>query len=149
MSGEALALAGLRSVTLARLYLQQGHHEAARAMLEAILEETPDDGKALALRDRLRVCERPTLRVIVEPRAATIAWQRAPSERGDLHAVAVTFGRAHPQTVRVTSRRVAARDGQVMVDCGEDPGSIVALLIAAGEGSPRTLAVAEPLSLCP
>lgn len=80
----------IASATLARLYLSQGHGARARAILDEVLERTPFDGDALALRSRLRLT-RPRLSATLEDEMLCLRWQSV-SEPGRVYLVIAAWG---------------------------------------------------------
>ncbi|MCH9682673.1 MAG: tetratricopeptide repeat protein, partial [Deltaproteobacteria bacterium] len=92
----------IASATLARLYLSQGHWVRARAILDEVLERTPFDGDALAMRARFDR-PRPRLSVTHDGEGLCLRWQGVP-DPDRIHVVASLWGGgAHPHAW-VTSR---------------------------------------------
>jgi hypothetical protein len=150
---------GLATVTLARLYMQQGHLDRARGMIQQILARAPESGPARVLARRLAIRQAIELELeLAEDDTAIIRWRGAPCDpsalldrlgRTDarLYIVLLAFGRGPGRPAYVTSRRCARPRGELIVPCGPRPGSVVACLSAAVPGHPpRPLTVATPMT---
>ncbi len=64
----------LASATLARLYLEQGHLDRARAVVRAALDRNPFDGRALVLARRIERLARPGLAGESDGTRLAIRW---------------------------------------------------------------------------
>ncbi len=152
---------GIASVTLARLYVQQGYLQRARSMLSQIIARNPEDGAALELMRRLAVRAETTLTIeLAEESTALLRWRDAPCSAEELqlrfgtadaalHVILLAFGRGPGTPTFVTSRRCTRARAEVLLPCGPDPGSVsacIALETPAGLGRARPIAVAEPVS---
>ena len=72
----------LASPTLALLYLEQGHLQKARGVIDALLKLDPYHGPALALRERLGYRPRGQLRITLDRGSLCLRWSgihRTPS----------------------------------------------------------------------
>ncbi len=150
---------GIASVTLARLYVQQGYLQRARSMLSQIIARDPEHGPALELLRRLAVRAETTLTIeLAEENTALLRWRDVPCSAeelqlrfgtGDaaLHVILLAFGRGPGAPAFVTSRRCTRARAEVLLPCGPDPGSVSACIaLESPRGRARPIAVAEPVS---
>jgi hypothetical protein len=153
----------IASSTLAHLYVAQGHHRRARAMLSEVVTADPTDGHALVLLRRLSAVGEGTLRGEDEGDVVRWRWQRistpmsVASGSGErlqglqgLHLVVVCCADVGPQTrLRVTSTPCRQPMGQWAWPKPVPQGTVVASIgRVAGRGSDLgfvPLLVSEPI----
>ncbi|MCB9749965.1 MAG: hypothetical protein H6713_08180 [Myxococcales bacterium] len=152
---------GISSVTLARLYIQQGHLQRASTMLSQIVAREPSNGPALELLRRLEIRREVSVTIdLAEEGTALVRWRDAPCDRAQLrarydtddaalHVVVLAVGRGAGSPMFVTSRPCTRAHGEALLPCGPDPGSVCACLVLerpARSGDARPIAVAPPMS---
>lgn len=147
----------LASVTLALLYLGQGHRSRARATLDEVLEAEPGNGYALALHDRMKTRPRPQLgaRFVASSAAGIdigageleLSWSIAPAIVPADHRLFVVVGFASKdgRSLRYTSIPCLDRSATRRLPAPLGPASAAVALVASKPGAPlQILAVAEP-----
>lgn len=87
MSSDPLA-----SATLAQLYLEQGHLDRARRVLDEVLERDPFDGSALVMRDRLRAVRTGQITSARDGLDVVIKWRGIAADASTELRVLVTGG---------------------------------------------------------
>lgn len=139
----------LASPTLALLYIAQGHVKRAKAIVEAILEQDPRHGPALAMRERL--APRPVVSARVDPATGEIevTWQatRRPGFPSLLHVIMATWSDDDcAAAVRVSSVRCDASRGSTRVSPGLPAGAMSVCLGGLDDARRFVpIAVAEPV----
>ncbi|GEM_PF-1392981 len=106
----------IASATLAQLYLEQGHFDRARNMLELVLARDPRNGIALKWNERLEIIAPPYLDVMPRKNGFTIRWSGL-RHQGTHVVVALvsTAGKASSPRKRVTSRRCNEPSGEQLI----------------------------------
>lgn len=143
MSNDPLA-----SPTLAQLYLEQGHVDRARAVLDEVLARDPYDGTALVLRERLRALRTGRLTCQRGEGQIEIRWRGIPTEGHAELRLLLAHRSGHDGRVR--TREVSHMcNGAVGEHRVLAPGASGACAAAIGipdaEGGFAPLAVADPL----
>jgi hypothetical protein len=139
----------IASPTLAQLYVTQGHYAHAAKVLDAVLEDEPFNGHALALRTRLE--QRKTGRVELERSAAgvRVKYERPRLDDSAVHVLVSAWSMASGRPVPLPMRSVPCktRRGKTELELPTGPGSACACLAALDpSGALRVLAVADPLT---
>lgn len=130
----------LASPTMAQIFMHQGHFQRARETLDVVLEDNPEAGAALVLRDRLRLLDGPAIQARSDGRVLEVRWQEAPD---DAHVLVIVF---RGRSIYVTSRACGAAAGQARVEIPGPtrPGAASVCLAQIGDdGAPRPIAVTE------
>ncbi|TPV92682.1 MAG: tetratricopeptide repeat protein [Myxococcales bacterium FL481] len=140
----------LASPTLALLYIAQGHVKRAREVVDALLEEDPRHGAALAMRARLS--PRPSVSAKVDARTGELAIRWHIVDRANLpaslHVVIAAWSENDcAAAVRVTSTPCDAPRGSTVVAPPMSTGAMTVCLAGLDESRRFVpVAVAEPLS---
>lgn len=136
----------LASLTLARLYLGQGHFAKAKDVLDECLRRDPFDGAALTLRGRLATRSEAAL-VLGESEGRLHArWSAVPSEP-EHHVVVMAFAPAGiALAIWVSSQRCREPFGQARFGLPLPRGSVCGCVGRVGERGFEVIAVARPIS---
>ncbi|MEE9384631.1 MAG: hypothetical protein V3V08_14600 [Nannocystaceae bacterium] len=132
MMSDASSEDPLASPTLALLYMAQGHLRRARATVDAMLEEDPACGQALAMRARLHARAPAHITLSRSATAITARWV-LPRSRfegwGPLHILIATWAPNECATsVRFTSHRCASARGSIALPRRSGPASTAVCL---------------------
>jgi hypothetical protein len=151
----------IATLTLARLYVEQGHIERARRTLDAVLASDPDHAVAALLRERLR--RRPLGSVTVRPASdpgyggdgssgrIAIAWRQLPSL--DDGVIELRRFRRDPTAppgaappVDVLRFPCTTRAGSLHLDAGPGPAACAVAIGRDGPAGFEPVAIAEALA---
>ena len=133
--------APLSSATLAQLYLAQGHHERAAAILDELVRRDPFDGAALVLRERMASpCGRLSGEVVGDEVRVVFDVPLGAGE-GPFHVLLATAGLSgRDRAIRVTSRPCPSHVGKLVFPRPAGPGSGELALACMRNGQPIILA---------
>ncbi len=133
----------LATMTLARLYLGQGHFAKAKAVLDECLRRDPLDGAALVLRARLATRSEATLALGESEGHLQARWSAVPTDP-TYHVVVTVFAPAAPATW-VSSQPCGEPFGQARLALPLARGSVCGCIARVGAHGFEVLAVARPI----